>query len=125
MVESTTEARKPEETAPEFITREAVVKTPKSTWYRYKLHCGHYVYTRVRITFRASFQQHFVRCPQEHPTGVTGWQAMEGIEAVSDEHVSNVLSGTSFILPNRILRTDGDNGPSGNPFPYTTIDRDY
>lgn len=121
MVESVT---KPEETAPEFITREAIVATPKSNWYRYTLHCGHHVYTRVRISFRVSFQQHFVRCPQEHPVGCLEWQAMEGVEAVTDEHVSNVLSGTAFILPNRIMRTDGD-GPSGNPFPYTTSDRDY
>jgi hypothetical protein len=60
-----------------------------------------------------------------HPEGATAWQAMEQVEAVTDEHVSNVLSGTPFILPNRILRTDGDGGPSGTPFPYTSVNRDY
>lgn len=109
--------------APEFITQEQIANTPKSNWYRYTLNCGHTVYTRVRLTFRVSFQLHFIRCPQgSHPTN---WQAVENVEAVTDEHVSNVLDGTSFVLPGRILRTDGPGVASGNPFPYTTKDREY
>lgn len=127
MVESTpeTEEETTEPRGPEFITQEQIASTPESNWYRYTLHCGHSVYTRVRLAFRVSFQQHFVRCPEKHPINETTWQAIEQVEAVSDEHVSNVLSGTAFVLPNRILRTDGDGGPSGTPFPYTSSDRDY
>lgn len=109
---------------PEFVTQQDIIKTPKSNWYCYTLFCRHKVYSRVRISFKGSFNQHFVRCPQGKHEG-TEWQPVETVEAVSDEHVSDVHDGSSFILPNRIMRTDGPNGTTGSPFPYSSGDRDY
>lgn len=111
---------------PAFVSKEAVSQVPKSNWYKYTLYCGHEVYTRVRLTFRVSFNQHFIQCPQHHePALPTKWVPVEKMEAVNNEHVSHVHDGSYFILPKRILRTDGDNRPSGNPFPYTSSERDY
>ena len=113
------------------LNRDQIALVPESNWYKYTLHCKHVVYSRVRIKAPKLYHQHYIRCQrcqkvQESPLN---WQAIEGMEAVTDEHVSNVLDGSLFIVPKRILRTDGTdrkgrNIPSGNPFPYTTKDSD-
>lgn len=111
---------------PEFITQQDIANTPKSNWYRYVLFCGHEAYTRVRLSFRVGIQQHFILCKQCNNSVPTKWQPVESVEAVTDEHVSNVLDGSKFILPKSILRNDGPKGGTpGNPFPYATRDRDY
>lgn len=110
---------------PIFITKKDIIEVPQSNWYKYKLFCKHEVYTRVRLTFRFNDQQHFIRCPKCDGKAPTAWSPIELAEAVTDEHVSNVLDGSSFVLPRRILRTDGPGVASGNPFPYTTKDREY
>ena len=114
------------------LTQSQVELVPNSNWYKYKLHCGHEAYSRVRITIPKTFNQHFIRCRkcQEKGASPLNWSAVEQMEAVTDEHVSNVLDGSLFILPKRILRTDGSdvkgrNIPSGNPFPYSTKDAEY
>lgn len=104
----------------------------ESTWYAYTLKCEHVVYSKVRIRVGRdySFREHYIRCTLAKHTPLE-WQAITKMEAVSDEHVSNVRSGLAFILPNRILRVDGHNRdraiPSGNPFPYVpkSADRQY
>ena len=105
-----------------------VVNTPKSNWYKFTLECGHEVYARVRLKYdKPGMQHHKVKCPKctEKNTRPTAWQDLTDYEAVSDEHVSNVLSGTSFILLNWIVRIANDNSPGGNPLPYTSRDKDY
>ena len=117
----------------EHIQQKAINEVAESTWYRYTLKCGHEVYSkiRIRVGMDYGFREHYIRCPVEKHTPLE-WQAITKMEAVSDADVSNVRSGTSFILPNRILRVDGhkpDNTvyPSGNPFPYVpkSADRQY
>ena len=113
-----------------FITQEQIDQVPESTWYKYTLACTHWVLTRVRIKAPKSFHQHYIRCPQCPNSVPTNWTPVESMEAVSDEYVSDVRSGTAYILPGRILRTDGTDVrghviPSGNPLPYSSKDRDY
>lgn len=116
----------------EHIKQPQINQVPESKWYCYTLLCGHMVYSRVRIRvgFDYSYREHYIRCPVTKHTPLE-WQAIAKMEAVSDEHVSNVSSGNAFIVPNRILRVDGHNPntnavvPSGNPFPYSSKDRDY
>lgn len=124
---------------PRHLQHADISKVPQSTWYKYTLLCGHEVYSKVRIKVPQdySFKEHYIRCPvgKHQPLN---WQAVDKMEAVSDESVSNVLSGTAFILPSRILRTDGHSTRldadgnsvhqsvySGNPFPYASSERDY
>ena len=101
-----------------------------SNWYKLTLECGHEVYTKVRLRYYHSRNVHFVKCPQGPHDRPPEWKQVTQAEAVTDEQVSDVLSGNAFILPNRLLRTDGFDRAgkvlnSGNPFPYTTKDRDY
>lgn len=113
-------------TVPVFVTQDDIANTPVSNWYQFTLLCEHKVLSRVRLTFRTSFNQHYVRCPHCHKAGSipTEWQPLTAVEAVSDEFVRNVHDGSYFIVPRRILRTDGDNAPSGTPFPYISADSD-
>jgi hypothetical protein len=108
----------------EFVSQDDIAATPKSNWYQFTLGCEHKVLSRVRLSFRASFNEHFVRCPQRHSEYVTEWVPLVSVEAVTDEFVRNVLDGSSFIVPRRILRTDGEGTSTGTPFPYITRDSD-
>lgn len=103
------------------LTQEQINEVPQSNWYRYTLECGDSYYSRVRIVVPKDYshQEHSIQCANAHE--VLKWQFITGMEAVSDEHVSNVSSGTAFILPNRILRAG-----NFNPFPYSIgKNRDY
>lgn len=114
------------------LTQEQISMVPESNWYQYSLHCGHIVYSRKRLKMPKSYNEHYIRCPQcqRQQQSPLNWQPVIAMKAVTDEHVSNVLDGTSFIVPKRILRTDGhtDDGhtiPSGNPFPYASKEDEY
>lgn len=116
----------------EHIQQKDIDLVDESTWYKYTLKCGHEVYSKVRIRVGNDygFREHYIRCAQAKHEPLE-WQAIAKMEAVSDEHVSNVSSVHAFVLPNRILRVDGHNGNrvinSGNPFPYVpkSSDRQY
>jgi hypothetical protein len=129
----------------EHLKFEHISQVPDSKWYCYTLICGDKVYTRVRIRVPRdySYMEHYIRCSVT-PHSPSEWQAVVKMEAVSDEHVSNVHSGSAFVLPNRVLRVDGHYAirfaeagsdlrehevirahNSGNPFPYSSRDRDY
>jgi hypothetical protein len=114
------------------LTAEQIALVPESTWYKYTLHCRHEVYSKVRIRVPRLYHEHFIRCPKCQRIGETplNWQPVELMEAVTDEHVSNVLDGSAFVVPKRILRTAGHDSqgytiPDGNPFPYSVRDSDY
>lgn len=116
----------------EHIQQKDIDLVDESTWYKYTLKCEHEVYSKVRIRVgrEYGFREHYIRCPRTKHEPLE-WQAIAKMEAVSDEHVSNVQSVHAFVLPNRILRVDGHNGDrvinSGNPFPYVpkSSDRQY
>lgn len=102
------------------ITQETIDKVPQSNWYVYTLECMHRYYSRIRIVVPAnySFQEHMIRC-LDKSHDILEWQFIIDMELATDEHVSNVLSGTAFILPNRILRAG-----NANAFPYAKPERE-
>jgi hypothetical protein len=115
------------------LTQDEINLRPQSNWYEYTLECGHAVFCRARLRVPKSFNQHFIRCPKafQHESGKypTEWLPVVDMVAVTDDDVRNVSDGFAFIVPRRILRTDGTdhNGKpssSGNPFPYITADSD-
>lgn len=115
---------------------------PESNWYRYTLLCEHEIYSRVRIRVPRdySYMEHYIRCSVIKHTPLE-WIAITKMEARTDEQMRDVSSGNAFVLPNRILRVDGHYAVrigtgedsietirahnSGNPFPYSSRDRDY
>ena len=109
----------------EFVKQTDIAQVPQSDWYKFNLACGHYVYSKVRLSFARPSNEHYTRC-RKCKDAHTQWTAISSVEAVSNATVSDVLDGTLFIVPRGILRTDGNkSGAGGNPFPYTTAKRDY
>ena len=120
---------------PEFnqTEQEMMLNVPESNWYQLSVACGHTLYTRVRLKYeKFNRQYHNIQCPlcederkrdpKSHPTS---WVQVDTVKAATDGEVSNVLSALAFVLPRRIMRLDYGGGNSGNPFPYTTRERDY
>lgn len=106
------------------MTQEQIDLVPTGDWYKYTLECGHeyYIKARIMVPKDKSFQEHYIDCRKRHDNDEpVRWIPIVGMEAVTNEHVSNVLSGDSFILPNRLLRAG-----NFNPFPYSIgKNRDY
>jgi hypothetical protein len=107
------------------LSQDQIKLVPESNWYSYTLECNHTVYTKIRISCRHSYNEHFIRCPkcQSVHTFKTNWQPVLEMKAVSDETANAIKDGFAFVQGERILRTDGTakSGaiiPAGNPFPY-------
>lgn len=107
------------------LTQEQINEVPEADWYMYTLACGHSYYTRARIVVPRdySYQENLIRCQKKHGTDEKPleWKPIVGMKGCTNAEVSNVLDGSSFVLPGRILRSGNP-----NPFPYSIgKSRDY
>lgn len=107
------------------LTQDQINLVPSSEWYAYTMECGHTVYTKIRIACVHSYNEHFIRCPkcQSIHKDKFNWSPVVHMEAVPTATVDRITDGYSYIMGDRILRTDGTakNGaiiPAGNPLPY-------
>ncbi len=98
-----------------------------SPWYKLELKCGDIVYTVVKLRQQYENDKHYVLCPScrfrknrdVYHRPPTAWSEVINVTGVTDATVSNVLSGSAFILHRDIMRLQPSVGPSRvRPFPY-------